>query len=174
MASGYQRLLSWLRSGDSLQPEAQDILDGESLWCRCYLKEGHRGSPPSGPSTVRRSSAIAQPLALCTARCRLRTIRRHRRRGSHSPGRPSVDPKPVTKALVHTQNRHSNKTNKRWSERFGTVVHHTPDYTLKCTRHASNGFLPKIWGHIRGAISAHGSGTRDSTEHARLPTHHSY
>jgi hypothetical protein len=41
-------------------------------------------------------------------------------------------------------------------------MHHTPDYTLKCTRHTYNGTIAQNFGYIRGAISAHGS---DSPKH---------
>ena len=47
---------------------------------------------------------------------------------------------------MHTQNRHSNKTNKRWSERFGTVMHHTLDYTLNALDMHPTDFYPKFGG----------------------------
>ena len=75
-------------------------------------------------------------------------------------------------ALVHTQNRHSNKANKRWSKPFGTQMHHTLHYTLNALDMPPTELLPKIWGHIRGAISACSSDTRHSTEHARALAYH--
>ena len=51
-------------------------------------------------------------------------------------------------------------------------MHPTLHYTLNALDMHPTDFLPKFWGHIRGAISAHSSGTRDSTGHDRLPTYH--